>query len=163
VSLLYYCLQVASALLENPDSIASIFTINIAISQLRKCSGKSAKEGAHVALSLLKKMRKAGLEPTAASYVSVIAACTHAGMSQEGFHVFASMKASDVKPEVRAYTAMISLCYKCGEFANALDIYNEMVDVGVSANEETYNTLIAACGKAGQLEVRFHGCYRIIS
>jgi pentatricopeptide repeat protein len=153
---------VATALLENPDIIPSIFTINIAISQLRKCSGKSAKEGAHVALRLLKEMRKAGLEPDVASYVSAIAACTHAGMSEEGFHVFASMKASNVKPEVRAYTALISLCYKCGELANALDIYDEMVDVGVSANELTYNTLIAACGKAGQLEVRFHGCYRII-
>jgi pentatricopeptide repeat protein len=150
-------LKVTAALLDDSATSPSIYTLNIAMAQLRKCrtttaQGKRTGAAAHAALRFLKQMRKAGVTPTARTYVSAIAVCADGKRAHEGFHVFEAMKSAGVEPEVHVYSAMVALCYKCNEFDKAMALYREMRDAGVAPNVVTYNNLITACARAKRLD-----------
>ena len=62
------------------------------------------------ALEIFNKKIRAGVRPNYVTFVSVLAACSHAGMVQEGWDCFNAMKDEfNVEPGVEHYSCMVDL------------------------------------------------------
>ncbi|KAJ7546368.1 hypothetical protein O6H91_08G037700 [Diphasiastrum complanatum] len=78
-------------------------------------------------LRLLEHMQKEGTKPNAVTYLSVLSACSHSGLIDEGCHLFNSMcEDHGVTPTVDHYACMVDLLGRAGCLADAEDFINQM-------------------------------------
>lgn len=94
------------------------------------------------ALSLFKLMQESTVEIDSTSYVSVLSACRHAGLIEEGRRIFHSMRENRIKPDSEHYACMVDLVGRAGLFNEALQLIREMPmhpDAGV------WGALLGAC------------------
>ncbi|KAK4768851.1 hypothetical protein SAY86_027001 [Trapa natans] len=94
------------------------------------------------AISLFKLMQESHVEIDSLSYVSVLSACRHAGLIEEGREIFHSMHESRIKPNSEHYACMVDLVGRAGLFDEALQLIREMPlrpDAGV------WGALLGAC------------------
>ncbi|RWR77273.1 putative pentatricopeptide repeat-containing protein [Cinnamomum micranthum f. kanehirae] len=97
------------------------------------------------AVGLFFQMKDLGLNPDAATYVSVLCACSHAGLVDQGICIFYSMVDeldSDVRPNLQHYACVVDLLGRAGLLNDACSLINNMPlqpDTGV------YGALLGAC------------------
>jgi len=120
------------------------------------------------AVSLLVRMKGAGLRPDVQSYSSAISACEAAGRWQRALGILQSMlneedtdgaggaKEESTRLNAYCFNAAISACEKGGAWVEALEIYERMKSHGgkhLRPNIVTINSLVVALDKAGQKEL----------
>ncbi|XXG55704.1 hypothetical protein AAC387_Pa03g3311 [Persea americana] len=97
------------------------------------------------AVGLFFQMKDLGLNPDPATYVSVLCACSHAGLVDQGICIFYSMVDeldSDVIPNLQHYACVVDLLGRAGRLNDACSLLNSMPlqpDTGV------YGALLGAC------------------
>ncbi|OMO99357.1 hypothetical protein COLO4_13347 [Corchorus olitorius] len=98
---------------------------------------------AREALEVFYKMIRAAVRPNYITFVSVLAACSHAGLVQEGWHWFNSMKDQfDVEPGLEHYGCMVDLLGRAGYLNHAYNLINQMK---VTPDFVIWGSLLAAC------------------
>ncbi|XP_052138800.1 pentatricopeptide repeat-containing protein At5g43790-like [Oryza glaberrima] len=103
------------------------------------------------ALSLFDRMHGAGVPVDGVTVLSVMCACAHAGLVDEGLDYFDRMEIEfGTEPRIEHYGCMIDMLSRAGRLNNAEKLIHEMLIV---PNAAIYRSLIRACGIHGKLEL----------
>ncbi|XVF52285.1 hypothetical protein PTKIN_Ptkin05aG0006900 [Pterospermum kingtungense] len=103
------------------------------------------------ALRICSEMLEEGLEPDDVLYVSVLSACSHGGLVDEGFRCFDRMKSEHgIQPTVQHYCCMVDLMGKAGMLDEALEFIQSMP---INPNDVVWRSLLSACRVHCNLEI----------
>lgn len=95
------------------------------------------------ALEVFYKMVRARVSPNYITFVSVLTACSHAGIVQEGWHWFHAMKNEfNIEPGVEHYGCMVDLLGRAGHLKDA---YNLLTQMKVEPDFVSWGSLLGAC------------------
>lgn len=95
------------------------------------------------ALELFAMMLSSGILPNRITFVSLLYACSHAGLIEEGQRIFNSMwNDYGVRPDVKHYTCMVDLLGRAGRLDEALELIESMT---VEKDERLWGALLGAC------------------
>ncbi|XP_049367617.1 pentatricopeptide repeat-containing protein At1g18485-like [Solanum verrucosum] len=79
------------------------------------------------AIELFQEMQKSGFSPASLTYVSILMACNHAGLIEEGRQYVKEMQTlHGLKPELEHYACVIDMLARAGQFDDALNLMAEM-------------------------------------
>ncbi|KAM0887641.1 hypothetical protein ACQ4PT_028897 [Festuca glaucescens] len=96
------------------------------------------------ALKLYKDMLDAHLLPTSSTFLSVLYACSHGGLVEEGRTVFRSMTSDyGITPGIEHCTCMVDLLGRAGRLNEAFDLISEFPKSAVGPG--VWGALLAAC------------------
>ncbi|CAA6662334.1 unnamed protein product [Spirodela intermedia] len=99
----------------------------------------------HLALNLFHRMiSEGGVRPNGITFLSVLSACSHAGLVADGCQVFLSMAGEfGVEPELAHYTCVVDLLGRAGRLQEALGVIRGMkVPVG---DGRIWGSLLSSC------------------
>ncbi|MED6151319.1 hypothetical protein PIB30_081384 [Stylosanthes scabra] len=95
------------------------------------------------ALSLFSLMQEAGVSVDSVSYLSVLSACRHAGLIEEGRNIFQSMSENHhLEPNMEHYACMIDLLGRAGLFDEVLSLINK---IPTEPDAQVWGALLGAC------------------
>ncbi|XP_061359087.1 pentatricopeptide repeat-containing protein At3g29230-like [Gastrolobium bilobum] len=95
------------------------------------------------ALELFLEMEKTGPQPNDATFISVLSACTHAGMVMEGWWYFDLMhRVYKIEPKLEHYGCMVDLLARAGLMKNSEDLIRK---VPVKAGSALWGALLSGC------------------
>eukprot|EP00250_Pteridium_aquilinum_P005921 c15937_g1_i1 orf=612-2894(+) len=101
-------------------------------------------------LEIISKMQAAGVEPNEVTFVSVLSACSHAGLVDQGVRFFDSMQhVHAITPLVEHYGCMVDLYGRAGYLKEAEDVIKSMP---FEPDTLMWETLLGACRIYGDLE-----------
>eukprot|EP01018_Ginkgo_biloba_P034077 Gb_04446 [translate_table: standard] len=106
------------------------------------------------AIALFSQMQRTSLKPNHVTFTSVLSACSHAGLVDEGWQFFNCMSRDYcITPKVKHYACMVDLLGRAGCLDEALDFIRRMPvepDVGV------WGALLGACRIHTNIELGEH-------
>ncbi|KAM7254884.1 hypothetical protein ACFE04_020125 [Oxalis oulophora] len=95
------------------------------------------------ALDLFHMMLSNGILPNKITFLSLLYACSHSGLVEEGNQIFSSMwEDYGMKPGVKHYTCMVDLLGRAGKFDEAIKLIESM---SIEKDEGIYGALLGAC------------------
>jgi pentatricopeptide repeat protein len=95
------------------------------------------------AVALFAKMQDSGLRPDSIAFVSVISACSHAGLLGEGRYYFKLMTEEyRIIPRIEHFACMVDLLGRSGQVDEA---YHFIKQMPVAPNERVWGALLSAC------------------
>ncbi|XP_065869238.1 pentatricopeptide repeat-containing protein At3g20730-like [Euphorbia lathyris] len=101
----------------------------------------------HEAIALFKKMECEGLKPNAVTFLSLLFACSHSGLTSEGLECFSNMiKNYDISPQVEHFSCMIDLFARGGQLEEA---YNMICKMNFQPNASLWGAILGACSIYG--------------
>ncbi|KAL6138352.1 hypothetical protein ACLB2K_063635 [Fragaria x ananassa] len=96
-----------------------------------------------VALELFKEMIASGIRPDRAVFVTVLSACSHAGLTDEGLEYFAAMEKNyRLQPGPEHYSCMVDLLGRAGRLKEAKELIDSMQ---VKPDGGVWGALLGAC------------------
>ncbi|BFG40020.1 hypothetical protein CerSpe_262940 [Prunus speciosa] len=121
-----------------------VMTWTALISGFAMCGqGKKALEHFH-------EMQMSGVKPDAITFVGVLAACSHAGLVDEGISHFNSMhKVYGIQPSIEHYGCMVDILGRAGRIAEAEELIQKMK---MPPDRFVLGGLLGACRVRGNLE-----------
>ncbi|CAK7341345.1 unnamed protein product [Dovyalis caffra] len=104
------------------------------------------------AVEYFERMEKAGLKPNRVTFLSVLNACSHGGLVDEGLRFFDEMVSEHgVSPDIKHYGCLVDMLGRTGRLEEAekiaLEIPTEIVNVVI------WRTLLGACSFHGNVEM----------
>ncbi|GER28908.1 pentatricopeptide repeat (PPR) superfamily protein [Striga asiatica] len=103
------------------------------------------------AMIMFEKMQQEFLCPNEVTYVSVLSACAHMGLADEGRKYFQLMTSEhEVSPNVFHYSCMVDILGKAGRINEAKKLIDEMT---FEATASMWGSLLASCRVYGNVEV----------
>ncbi|XP_061992772.1 pentatricopeptide repeat-containing protein At4g31070, mitochondrial [Rosa rugosa] len=103
------------------------------------------------ALKLFLEMQDRGIEPDAVAFLSVLSACNHAGLVEEGKKIFKLMREdSKITVSLEHYACYINLLGKFGKLEDACEIVRSMP---MKPSSRIWSSLVTACKVHGRLEI----------
>lgn len=105
----------------------------------------------HEAVSCFHKMLKEGIKPNLVTFVSILGACSHAGLVEEGMRYFHLMTGVfGIEPSVEHYSSMIDLLGRAGMLERA---YGIIVSGSAFHDPGILGALLGACRLHGNIEI----------
>ncbi|CAI9102782.1 OLC1v1001115C1 [Oldenlandia corymbosa var. corymbosa] len=107
---------------------------------------------AQEAISLFNRMvRGGGASPNDITFISVLSACVHAGLVDEGCRLFELMSSSfSITPKIEHYSCVVDLLSRAGRVYEAWDFIEKMP---VKPDEVLLGSLLGACHKIRNIDV----------
>lgn len=103
------------------------------------------------ALVLFSNMKSSGLIPDSIAFVSVLSACSHSGLLDEGRHYFKLMvEQYGIEPRMEHFTCMVDLLGRAGKVDEAYGFINSMP---MKPNERVWGALLSACRVFGNMDI----------
>ncbi|KAJ8753183.1 hypothetical protein K2173_017766 [Erythroxylum novogranatense] len=102
------------------------------------------------ALSLFHEMQDKELQPDAITLLSVLSACRHAGLVEEGQKIFEIAKKDSKLLKIEHYACYIDLLGKSGKTEAALDVLRTLP---MKPSPRIWSSLMTACKIDGRLEI----------
>ncbi|GER57459.1 pentatricopeptide repeat-containing protein [Striga asiatica] len=97
------------------------------------------------------RMIESGLKPDSITFVGLLFACSHAGLTEQGRNYFNSMvKDHGISPGPNHYACMIDLFARSGEIDEAEKLLNEMT---VKPDSTLWKSLLSACRVHGNIDL----------
>lgn len=98
------------------------------------------------AIGVFDELKEVGLKPDATCFVSVINACSHAGMVEEGRRYFQMMKDKYcIAPTVEHYMCVVDLLGRAGCVDEAYRLITDEMPPGIRLNAGVWGALLSAC------------------
>ncbi|KAL6008913.1 hypothetical protein ACLOJK_022139 [Asimina triloba] len=102
-------------------------------------------------IELFEEMLMAGLKPDYITFVSVLSACSHNGLVEEGFRYFNSMsQVYGIAPGPEHYACMVDILGRVGQLDEARRFFESMP---VEPDARVWGALLGACRNYGNLEM----------
>ncbi|KZV57068.1 pentatricopeptide repeat-containing protein [Dorcoceras hygrometricum] len=96
-----------------------------------------------VSVELFDQMIRTGIKPDKAVFVSVLTACSHAGLTEKGLDYFYSMeKKYNLKPSTEHYSCVVDLLGRAGQLSKARDFIESMP---MNPDGPVWGALLGAC------------------
>ncbi|KAL2925789.1 hypothetical protein RDABS01_007718 [Bienertia sinuspersici] len=112
------------------------------------------------ALNLFEEMKLSRIKPNYITIVGVLFACSHAGLLEEGWHYFRSMKKLfGVDPGREHYGCMIDLLGRADKLDDAVSLLHEM---NCEPDVVTWRTLLGACKIHKNADVAIYAAKQIL-
>ncbi|KAM0871125.1 hypothetical protein ACQ4PT_039590 [Festuca glaucescens] len=103
------------------------------------------------ALELFDKMVARGIYPDQISFLTILTACNHAGLVEEGFHYFESMKKDfSISPGEDHYARLIDLLGRAGRIGEARDLIKTMPFEPTPA---IWEAILSGCRTSGDMDL----------
>ncbi|XP_010471554.1 PREDICTED: pentatricopeptide repeat-containing protein At1g74630-like [Camelina sativa] len=103
------------------------------------------------AIRLFNEMIASGVTPDGVSFVSLLYACSHAGLIKEGEDYFSKMKrVYHIEPAIEHYGCMVDLYGRSGKLQKA---YNFISQMPIAPTAIVWRTLLGACSSHGNIEM----------
>ncbi|KAL5732921.1 hypothetical protein ACOSP7_032265 [Xanthoceras sorbifolium] len=103
------------------------------------------------AIQLLHEMEESGIKPDRITFISVLYACSHAGLIEQGHECFWKMKnVYNIEPSIEHYGCMVDLYGRAGELRKA---YEFVCQMPIPPNDIIWRTLLGACSMHGNVEL----------
>ncbi|KAG7951826.1 hypothetical protein I3843_12G028000 [Carya illinoinensis] len=103
------------------------------------------------ALKLFKEMMDDGVKPDHVTFVSLLAACSHSGLVDEGQWCFNVMQEKyGIKPSLKHYGSMVDLLGRAGRLDLA---YNLIQNMPIQPDASVWGALLGACRIHGNFEL----------
>lgn len=113
-------------------------------------AGYAQHNQSYKALLLTGHMWKDGMKPNHVTFVSVLSACSHAGLMEEGFYHFALMtQGYGVKPVTEHYVCIVDLLGRAGCLEEAEVYVKKMI---CKPDAMVWRALLSACRNLGDVE-----------
>ncbi|KVH95962.1 pentatricopeptide repeat-containing protein At3g12770 [Cynara cardunculus var. scolymus] len=88
---------------------------------------------AHEAINLFYLMKQAGVRPNDVTFIGLLTACNHAGLVEEGWRIFDSIRDYGIEPRYQHYACVVDLLGRAGCLERAYDFITKMpIKPGVS-------------------------------
>ncbi|KAK1604345.1 hypothetical protein QYE76_028018 [Lolium multiflorum] len=112
-----------------------------------------------VAVELFEEMKSTGRVPNETTFLSVLSACSHAGLVDEGRKYFSSMKEDyGLEPGMEHYGTIVDLLGRAGKLDEAWSFIQKMpIDPGISV----YGAMLGACKLHKNVELAEESANRI--
>eukprot|EP01018_Ginkgo_biloba_P018985 Gb_02561 [translate_table: standard] len=95
------------------------------------------------AFTLFCQMQQTGMTPDHVTFISVLSACSYAGLVEEGWQCFDCMGCNyQIQPSMEHYACMVDLLGRCGRLYEAHDFITNMPS---EANAIVWGALLGAC------------------
>ncbi|KAJ7971579.1 Pentatricopeptide repeat [Quillaja saponaria] len=103
------------------------------------------------ALDLFPRMLSSGILPNRITFLSLLYACSHAGMVEEGLRFFKLMwDEYAVRSDVKHYTCVVDLLGRAGRLDEAFNLIKTMT---IAKDEGLWGALLGACRTHGHIEL----------
>lgn len=102
------------------------------------------------AISVFEEMKRNGVTPDDTAFLSVLNACSHAGLVDQGRFFFKSMVEYGVSPKMKHYGCMVNLLCRAGLVKEALKFVENMP---IEPNSIIFRTLINSCPGQGEVKL----------
>ncbi|XP_073525554.1 uncharacterized protein [Phyllobates terribilis] len=103
------------------------------------------------ALKLFGEMMDEGIKPDHITLLSLLSACSHSGLVDQGFRLFNMMREEYmISPNLKHYGCMVDLLGRGGELQKAYDF---ILDMPVKPDSSVWGALLAACRTHGDVEL----------
>ncbi|KAL4605902.1 hypothetical protein ACB092_09G063600 [Castanea dentata] len=103
------------------------------------------------AFAIFPMMLGCGILPNRITFVSLLCACSHAGLVEEGLQLVSLMWDDyAVRPDVKHYTCMVDLLGRAGRLDEALKLIE---NITVEKDEGLWRALLGACTILGRLDL----------
>ncbi|CAI0449745.1 unnamed protein product [Linum tenue] len=101
-------------------------------------------------LNMFSRMQAEGVDPNHITFTSVLSACSHAGLVNEGRQCFDEMQKLSVAPEAKHYACVVDMLGRAGKLQEALDLIKQMP---FPPNDAVWGALLLACKIHGNKEL----------
>ncbi|GJM98526.1 hypothetical protein PR202_ga15549 [Eleusine coracana subsp. coracana] len=123
-------------------------------------AGFTANGCSEKALELFSKMESTGLVPNKITFNSILNACSHGGLVEEGIRYFGRMSTVyGIKPDIAHYGCMVDLYCRAGFFGKAEEMIQTMP---VEPDAAMLKALLGACRIHKKLELGKKAGHRLI-
>jgi len=96
-------------------------------------------------------MENAGIKPDGSTFTSILSACNHAGLVNEGFQKLSDMESQyGISPTIEHYGCMVGLLGRAGRLKEAETFINKMP---FAPDAAVWETLLGACRVHGNVEL----------
>ncbi|XP_057537253.1 pentatricopeptide repeat-containing protein At5g55740, chloroplastic-like isoform X2 [Amaranthus tricolor] len=103
------------------------------------------------ALALYEYMQEEGLEPDDVTFTSILSACSHGGLVNKGFDLFADMVSKyNISPRMEHYGCLVTLLSRCGNLDEAIMV---IMSTPLEPDAEMLGSLLIACREWNQIEL----------
>ena len=111
------------------------------------------------ALELFEQMLKEDIQPDRITFLTILSACSHAGLVREGRHYFDSMLSSyGVSPGEDHYARMIDMLCRAGNFSEAKNLIESMP---FEPGPPIWESLLAGCRTHGNMDLGIEAAERL--
>jgi pentatricopeptide repeat protein len=123
-------------------------------------SGYSQHGRSQDALQLFEDMILAGAKPNEITFVSVLSACSYAGLVEEAERYFDMMQnVYHIEPLVDHYGCMVDMFVRLGRLDDA---FSFITRTGFKPNEAIWSSLVAGCRSHGNMELAFYAADKLL-
>ncbi|KAB1204476.1 hypothetical protein CJ030_MR8G028128 [Morella rubra] len=106
---------------------------------------------AREAIELFQDMQIAKVQPNGITFLSILSACTHAGLWDEGLKYFDCMRCvCRIEPEIEHYGCLIDLLGRSGRLVETLDAIQKMP---MKPDSKIWGSLLSSCRIHSNLEI----------
>ncbi|CAK7355431.1 unnamed protein product [Dovyalis caffra] len=103
----------------------------------------------HEAIALFKKMEFEGLKPNDITFLSLLFACSHCGLTGEGWECFNNMiRKYNILPRVEHFSCMVDLFARGGKLEEAYHLISKM---NIKPNASLWGAILGACKIYGNM------------
>ncbi|KAI9186298.1 hypothetical protein LWI28_016016 [Acer negundo] len=103
------------------------------------------------AVTLFSKMQNSGLCPDSIAFVSVLSACSHSGLLEEGQYNFKLMiERYKIIPRIEHFSCLVDLLGRAGKVEEAYSIIRQMP---MEPNERVWGALLGACRVYSNMDI----------
>lgn len=105
------------------------------------------------ALAMLTEMKSEGLKPNAVTALSILSACNHGGLIEEGLVFFKSMvQDHGIEPGLEHYSCLVDMLGRAGMVDVATDLVKNLPDT-LKAGASAWGAILSACRSYGNREI----------
>lgn len=117
---------------------------------------------AHEALILFEEIKQNDTKPNAVTALSLLSACSHGGLVEEGLSFFTSMsKKHGIEPGLEHYSCVVDMLSRAGKFNEALELIEKMPEE-MEAGGSIWGTLLSSCRSYGNVVLGSGAASRVL-